>query len=185
MVKRRQRRRWAYGAHYVSARYVPQQNAEWLKGDTVNEAPGKDIDTLIKALYDSICGPAGKERKWDQMRPLFFDRAHMIRTDVLENGSPQAVIRDVEEYIASTKGFFDQQGFYEWEVARRTEIFGNVAHVFSTCEARFNPDDPKPFKRGINSIQLFHDGRRWWIINMLWDNERDDNPLSAKYLTTR
>jgi len=151
----------------------------------MNEAPGKDIDTLIKALYDSICGPPGKERKWDQMRPLFFDRAHMIRTDVLENGSPHAVVRDVEEYIESTKGFFDQQGFYEWEVARRTDIFGNVAHVFSTYEARFNPDDPKPFKRGINSIQLFHDGQRWWIINMLWDNERDDNPLPAKYLTKR
>ena len=109
----------------------------------------------------------------------------MIRTDVLENGSPQAVVRDVEEYIESTKGFFDQQGFYEWEVARRTDLFGNVAHVFSTYEARFNPDDPEPFKRGINSIQLFHDGQRWWIINMLWDNERVDNPLPAKYLTTR
>ena len=67
-------------------------------------------------------------------------------------------------------------------VARRTQIFGNVARLFSSYEARFDPDDPEPFKRGINSIQLFHDGKRWWIINMLWDNERDDNPLPAKYL---
>ena len=82
----------------------------------MKDEPGKDIDTLIEALYASICGPAGQERKWDQMRPLFFDRAHMIITDVVEDGTPQAVVRDVEEYIESTAGFFDQQGFYEWEV---------------------------------------------------------------------
>ncbi len=150
----------------------------------MTEMPGRDIDTLIKTLYDSICGPAGQERKWDQMRALFFDRAHMIRTDISEDGTPQAVVRGVEEYIESTKGFFDQQGFYECEVYRRTEIFGNVAHVFSTYEARFDKDDPEPFKRGINSIQLFHDGRRWWIINMLWENEQDNNPLPEKYLST-
>ena len=148
----------------------------------MNEAPGKDIDTLIKALYDSICGPPGKERKWDQMRPLFFDRAHMIRTDVLENGSPQAVVRDVEEYIESTKGFFDQKGFYEWEVARRTDLFGNVAHVFSTYEARFNPDDPEPFKRGINSIQLMHTGDRWMVMNIYFTQETEENPIPEVYL---
>ena len=146
--------------------------------------PEGDIDTLIDTLYDCICGPAGQERQWDRLRGLFFEGAHMIRTEVSDDGIPRAIVRDVEAYIASTAGFFDQQGFYEWEIARRTEIFGNIAHVFSTYEARFDRDDPQPFNRGINSIQLFHDGQRWWIINMLWDNERDDNPLPAKYLTT-
>lgn len=108
-VKRRQLRRWARMVHIKHAEGTFQKNTEWLKGNMVNDAPGENIDALIKALYDSIYGPAGQERKWDQLRPLFFDRAHMIRTDVLENGSPQAVVRDVEEDIASTAGFFDQQ----------------------------------------------------------------------------
>jgi hypothetical protein len=57
-------------------------------------------------------------------------------------------------------------GFYEKEIARRTEQFGNIAHVWSIYESRHNEDDPEPFMRGINSIQLFNDGKRWWIVNI-------------------
>jgi hypothetical protein len=89
---------------------------------------------------------------------------------------------DVETYIASTASFFKEQGFHEWEIAKRVDQFGNIAHVFSTYEARHDPVDAEPFKRGINSIQLFFDGQRWWIMNMLWDNEREGNPLPEEYL---
>jgi hypothetical protein len=142
----------------------------------------KEINALMIALYETICGPAGQERQWDRMRGLFFPRAHMIRTSLGADGTPQAQVMDVEEYIASTSSFFHEQGFFEWEIARRMDHFGNVAHVFSTYEARHDPNDAVPFKRGINSIQLFFDGQRWWIMNMLWDNERDGNPLPEEYL---
>jgi hypothetical protein len=56
-------------------------------------------------------------------------------------------------------------------------------HVFSTYEARQKADDPKPFMRGINSIQLFNDGKRWWVVSILWQSESPDNPLPEKYLT--
>lgn len=143
-----------------------------------------DIDSLIHALYQSISGSAGQERQWDQMRHLFFPGAHLVRTFVADDGAPQALMMDVETYVETTSDYFRENGFYEWETARRTDAFGNIAHVLSTYEARHNPDDPKPFRRGINSIQLFHDGQRWWIINMLWDNEREDNPMPAKYLSS-
>ncbi len=142
----------------------------------------QDIDTLISALYETICGPAGQERQWERMRALFFPGVHMIRTSLDQDGIPQAKVMDVEKYITSTSVFFQEQGFFEWEVARRTDKFGNIAHVFSTYEARYAPNNPIPFKRGINSIQLFHDGQRWWIMNMLWDNEREDNPMPEIYL---
>lgn len=142
----------------------------------------QQIDGLIKALYETICGPAGQERQWERMRQLFYPGAHMIRTSVDENGVPQALVMDVESYISSTAGFFKDQGFFEWEIARRTDGFGNIAHVFSTYEARYDPSDTAPFKRGINSIQLFYDGQRWWIMNMLWDNERKGNTLPEMYM---
>ncbi len=142
----------------------------------------RDIDSLIHALYETICGPAGQERQWDRLRHLFFPRAHMVRTFIGNDGAPQALVMDVESYITTTTPYFQDPGFFEWEVARRTDQFGNIAHVFSTYEARYDPHDNEPFKRGINSIQLFYDGQRWWIVNMLWDNEREDNPLPQKYL---
>lgn len=142
----------------------------------------RDIDSLIRTLYETICGPAGQERQWDRMRRLFFPKAHMVRTSVSDDGTPQALVMDVETYIATTSPYFQGEGFFEWEVARRIDKFGNIAHVFSTYEARHDPNDDQPFRRGINSIQLFYDGQRWWIMNMLWDNEREDNPLPEKYL---
>jgi hypothetical protein len=34
--------------------------------------------------------------------------------------------------------------------------------------------DPKgePFERGTNSVQLFHDGERWWIVSVMWNTSR-------------
>ena len=142
----------------------------------------QSLDEIIRALYETISGPAGAEREWDRMRTLFMPGAHLVRTSVTANDQPQASVMDVETYIRTTADYFRQQGFYEKEIARRTDLFGNIAQVFSTYEARNDPDEVNPFKRGINSIQLFHDGSRWWVVNMLWDNEREDNPMRAEYL---
>ena len=74
-----------------------------------------------------------------------------------------------------------EKGFYETEISRATEIFGNIAHAFSTYESRRRPQEA-PFARGINSIQLLHDGERWWVTAMVWDAERADNTIPARYL---
>lgn len=139
------------------------------------------IDTIIKALYDTISGPAGQERDWARMRSLFLSGAHLIRTSIGPDGAPRAQVMDVHAYEKDTTEFFRRESFYEVEVARRVDRFGNMAHAFSTYEARHQPGDATPFKRGINSIQLFYDGKRWWVANMIWDNEREDNPLPKEY----
>jgi hypothetical protein len=100
-----------------------------------------------------------------------------------ENASELAPrLLDVDAYIARVQPFFATEGFYEMEVARRTEQFGRIAHVWSTYESRHDPAEPQPFMRGINSIQLFHDGTRWWIVNIYWQHESAQDPVPAKYL---
>ena len=141
-----------------------------------------DIDAVITELYAVISGPAGQERDWDRERNLFFPGAKLIRTIVDDTGKPQALAMDMASYIENVNDYLVQNGFFEYEIARKTEIFGNVAHVFSTYEAKHRAEDAEPFKRGINSIQLFFDGERWWIINMIWDNERPGNPMPERYL---
>jgi hypothetical protein len=88
---------------------------------------------------------------------------------------------DCDGYIASRTPFFAANDFHEIEICRRVERFGNIAHVWSTYEGRRSPDEA-PFLRGINSIQLFHDGDRWWVMSILWDNERPGSPMPAEYL---
>lgn len=141
-----------------------------------------DLDALIGALYASISGPAGQARDWDRMRTLFFPRAQMTKIYHVDGEPPQAVVRDVEEYVEAASEVLQERGFYEREIARRVDRFGCIAHVFSTYEAFHDMNDDEPFKRGVNSIQLFHDRERWWITGMIWEDESESNPLTPEFL---
>ena len=159
-----------------------------------NPADVASIEAIVDAAYDVISGPAGKKRDWERERSLFFPGARLIPTAravtsdkgrVTSEGDLAPQILDIEGFIARVEPFFKETGFYEKEIARRTERFGNIAHVWSTYESRHSPDDPEPFMRGINSIQLFFDGNRWWIVNIFWQHENPRDPIPASYLTSR
>ncbi len=143
------------------------------------------IDAIVTAAYEVISGPAGKKRDWHRERSLFLSGARLIPT-ALEAGrndvdlAPQML--DVEGYIARVEPLIEKKGFYEKEIARRVEQFGQIAHVWSTYESRHDPSDPKPFMRGINSMQLFNDGKRWWIVSIYWQHESAQHSLPEKYL---
>src|SRR3954451_7984395 len=152
-----------------------------------NPADVESIDAIIKAAYEVISGPAGQARDWDRERSLFWPGARLIP---MSRGASSAAagaelapqLLDVDGYIDRSASFLEQTGFFEQEVARRTEQFGNIAHVWSTYESRHTLEDAQPFMRGINSIQLFFDGRRWWIVSIYWQHESAGHPLPLKYL---
>jgi hypothetical protein len=147
-----------------------------------NPADVASIDAIITAAYDSISGPAGEKRNWERERSLYYPGARLIPTAKAgENEDLAPQILDVDGFIARVESFFAEHGFYEKEIARRTEQFGHIAHVWSTYESRHNADDPEPFMRGINSIQLFHDGNRWWIVTIYWQQESSVDPIPKKY----
>jgi hypothetical protein len=153
--------------------------------NSANLADVESLDAIIAATYDVISGPAGKKRDWDRERSLFISGARLIPTAV-EAGrndvdlAPQVL--DIEGYIARVEPLIERQGFYEKEIARRVEQFGQIAHVWSTYESRYDSSDAEPFMRGINSIQLFNDGSRWWIVSIYWQHESALHPLPDKYL---
>ncbi len=140
------------------------------------------MDGILAALYDVISGPAGQKRDWDRMRSLFVPGARLIPTTRQPDGSFATRVLDVDGYIAASGPSLERNGFFEKEVSKQVEIFGHITHVFSTYESRRKADDPKPFARGINSIQLMNDGKRWWIVTVFWEAERPDNPIPSQYL---
>lgn len=141
----------------------------------------ESADAIVAAVYDVISGPAGG-RDWDRMRSLFVPDARLIVAVPDSAGGAEARVRTVEEYIAGNAPYFREHGFFEREIGRRTETFGNTAHVFSTYESRHDAADAEPFTRGINSIQLLRDGERWWIVTIYWDSERPGSPIPLRYL---
>ena len=152
-----------------------------------NSADVESLDAIISAAYRLISGRAGEKRDWPRVRSLFTPGARLIPMNkepgvrLRREETPQAL--DVEAYISRVSAYFEQHGFFEREIARRTEQFDQIAHAFSTYESRHNADDPEPFMRGINSIQLFYDGMRWWIMTIYWQQEFPDRPIPEKYLT--
>ena len=142
----------------------------------------KSIDAIIAAVYDVISGPAGQKRDWDRMRSLFVPGARLIPAVASPNGGATARVLDVEGYIERSGPVLERNGFFEREIARKMDAFGNIAHIFSTYESKHAPTDAAPFARGINSFQLLKDGDRWWIVTIFWDSERPTNPIPSQYL---
>ena len=140
------------------------------------------VDALIAALYDVISGPAGKKRNWDRMRTLFVPDARMINTGKRPGGEIIRRAMSVEDYINNSGPLLERDGFFETEIGRSIDQYGNIVHIFSAYESKRTEADEKPFTRGINSIQLWNDGKRWWIITILWQSENQENPIPEKYI---
>lgn len=142
------------------------------------------IDGIIKAYYDVISGPAGQPRQWSRDRTLYIHDIRFVAMAEDKSGQPQAHIASHQQFVDASNATVVKEGFYESEIHRLTQRFGNIAHVFSTYESRTKADGPV-IARGINSIELFYDGKRWWIASAIWDDERPDNPLPSEYLPAK
>ncbi|HET9745731.1 MAG TPA: hypothetical protein VFP97_08460 [Chitinophagaceae bacterium] len=148
-------------------------------------ADQKDVsspESLIAAVYDVISGPAGQKRNWDRMRTLFVPDARMIATGKRPAGEMTRRMMSVEDYINSAGPYLEKEGFFEVEIGSTKEQFGNIVHVFSAYESKRTARDEEPFMRGINSIQLWNDGKRWWVVTILWQSENADTPIPEKYI---
>src|SRR6266705_5411879 len=163
---------------------TPMPQASPTLAQTAPVTPAADpkdvttMDAIIAAVYDVISGPAGK-RNWDRMRSLFIPGARLIPTGPRPTGEVGSRVLTVEDYVQRASAAFEKHGFFEREVSRRLERFGNIAHIFSTYESRHAKDDAKPFQRGINSIQLMIDGKRWWVVTIFWQCEDEKKPLTT------
>jgi len=131
------------------------------------------IGAAVDEMYAMISGPKGP-RDWSRQGKCFHPQARQVRTWIDAGGRPACTVMGLDDYARDTTPFFAANDFYEIEIARRIDLFGNIAHVWSAYEARTSLDDEKPERRGINSIQLFRDPQLGWrIMAMLWDNERE------------
>ena len=174
----------ALTAHGQTPTPTPTPQPSPLPVSTADPADVATMDAIVASLYDVISGPPGK-RNWDRFRSLFYPGARLIPTGRRQTGEVGSRVLTPQDYVDRSAPLLEKNGFFEREISRRTEKFGNIAHLFSTYESRHGKDDAKPFARGINSIQMMNDGKRWWILSVFWQAEDDKNPLPSEYLRTR
>jgi predicted metalloprotease with PDZ domain len=132
------------------------------------------IESIVKATYDVISGPAGA-RDWNRFYSLFLPEARM---GAVSRGAAGERFMDFtpEQYVSMNSPLFVKQGFYEEELGRTVQQFGGVAQVASSYQYRFAPGG-KVEQRGVNYLTLVKSGGRWWIANLSWQDEEKDLPL--------
>jgi hypothetical protein len=140
-------------------------------------------DAILAATYDVISGPAAQQRDWDRFRSLFIPDARLAATGPKKTGGGYDLrVVTPAQYVALADAYFQKNGFFEREISRKAERYGNIMQIFSTYESRHNASDPQPFARGINSFQLFYDGARWWVVTIFWEEETPDTPVPKEFL---
>ena len=130
------------------------------------------IDALMTALYSSISGPPGGQ-DFELSRRLQHPDVRLVRTRLDAAGRPVALSFSGDDYEANAKALLAGTPFYEVETERRVVRFGNIAQVFSAYEARTAPEGGELIKRGMNCAHLYNAGTRWWLMHLIWDDERD------------
>lgn len=139
------------------------------------------LDGLIRAYYDVVSGPAGSLPDPARDHTLHHPNARIVVLDRKADGSATAEVITLDQYYQRAGTGPRQEGFYEREIHRVIQRFGALVHVWSSYEASTTPGGP-PFIRGINSIQAYWDGARWWILSWTYDDERHGNRIPAEYL---
>ena len=125
-------------------------------------------ERIVDTAYALISGKAGEPRDWDRWRALHAPGARLIAIETGDDGAPFARVMSPDDFIASRSPFFAQNDFFEWETAREEKRYGSLVQVWSSYDAAHAPGG-RLIRRGVNSIQLWHDGTRWWILSVAWD----------------
>jgi hypothetical protein len=135
------------------------------------------IDNIVKASYETISGAVGVPRQWGRDRSLYDPNVRFVSISI--DPQTKTIITHSEshqDFVDAADAFMVKEGFQERELKHLTRQFGNVATVLSSYEGSV-ASTGKVVTLGVNIFQLYFDGKRWWILSMIWDEEREDNPL--------
>ena len=158
---------------------VLSSHPDWPKADPTDVA---GIEDVVYAFYSAISTPAGEKLNQTRLRSLFVpDGRIAVSVPPTPSRAADVVFFSVDEYAAKY-GAETSTGFFDSNPANQIEIFGGMAHVYSTFESRGHLADPKPMASGIKSFELLRSGDRWYIVEVYWDWARPDNPIPARYL---
>lgn len=125
-------------------------------------------EAIVSAVYEVLSGRAGEPRDWSRWRALYSPSARLIPIERDDEGLSAPRVLGPDEYIESRAALLSAGDFYEWETGREELRSGSIAHVWSIYEAARTPGG-EPIRGGANSIQLWNDGSRWWILSVVWD----------------
>ncbi len=137
------------------------------------------LETLIGDFFRAVSFETGERPAYDRIHDLFVEQGKLIK-----NSSEAPEVSTVDQFIASRQRMVDSgalTSFREIEIAEITEVFGNVAHRFSTYVKSGTLEDAAIEGRGVISTQFIRTPSGWKMSSMAWDDERPGLTIPARY----
>ena len=134
------------------------------------------VEGLMKAFYEVVNVAPDAPRQWGRDRTLYSPHLRFVAID----GQGNVTIWNHQQFVDDTEPLV-ARGFREREIWRTTRRYGNMAHVDSTYETLRGPEG-RDVSRGVNSIDAYFDGRRWWITSVVWQSESPRYPIPPELL---
>jgi hypothetical protein len=131
------------------------------------------VDGMMKAFYAVVNVAPDEPRGWARDRTLYSPWMRFVAI------GKKVELLTHQQYVEETEPLI-KAGFQEVEIKRTTRRYGNIVHVDSTYETLFGPQKQK--SRGVNSIEMYWDGTRWWIVSVVWQSETPEFPLPPELL---
>lgn len=137
------------------------------------------LDEITRIFYTLFNNKDGQIPPVEKVHELFIPEGIIIK-----NTEASPVIYNLAQFIAPrikllTDGSLLE--FSEEEVAARTEIFGNIAHRFSTYYKSGILNGKKFETYGMKTIQFINTPGGWKISSLAWDDEREGLVIPRKY----
>ena len=137
------------------------------------------IKAVAMAAYNGLSFDEGGKPDYEMLRSAFMDSAifRSYRTD-------SAQVFTIEKYMVDYRGAVESGAFKairEKEIWGQTQVFGKVAHRFSTYVLHVN-DMNTIVERGVNSMQLVKTEEGWKINSITYDTEKEGQAIPAIYL---
>jgi hypothetical protein len=138
------------------------------------------IDGLVKAYYDIVNVEPDGPRQWERDRTLYSPWIHFVAISKGKDGRLKISRATHQEFVDETEPML-KLGFRETEIGRQMHQYGNIAHVESSYETYVGTVNPEK-SRGVNYLELFYDGSRWWVASAVWQTEDAEHPIPAELL---
>lgn len=127
-----------------------------------------EIDRLTARLFEAISFAPGTAPTMRDILDLFVPGGLLVdyQTGDCRVRTVERFVRDFERGVRGG----DPPGLEDREVASSTWVGQDVVHRRSAYEARFHPDDARPFAVGVNSITFVRTPGGWRILSMAWSD---------------
>ena len=161
---------------------APGAAASSTPAETVAPRPEDvgSVEGIMRAFYEVTNVAPNEPRQWARDRTLYVPWIRFVALGPGSSGRPAVTVWTHPEFVEASEPLI-QRGFVEREIFRTTRRYGAMVHVDSTYEALLGTGTPVR-SRGVNSLDLYFDGQRWWVASVVWQSEDAAHPIPPELL---